>query len=95
MVYARFVKHRTDAQALVDGGNLRVNRVRVVKGSLALKPGDHLTLAIAGRVRVIKVLGEAERRESADTARQLYEEISAETHTDAAQKQDASQPPVC
>lgn len=95
MVYARFVKHRADAQALVDGGNLRLNRVRVAKGSLCVKPGDHLTIALAGRVRVVKVLGEAERRGPPETARRLYEEIGAETHEGAAQKQDASPPPVC
>lgn len=95
MVYARFVKHRADAQALVDGGNLRVNRVRVTKGSLLVKPGDHLTIALAGRVRVVKVLGEAERRGPPAAARHLYEEIGGEMHDGAAQKQDASPPPVC
>ena len=95
MVYARFVKHRADAQALVEAGNLRVNRVRVSKGSLAVKAGDHLTIAVAGQVRVVKVLGEAERRGPPAAARQLYEEISGETHAGAAQKQDASPPPVC
>ncbi|MFT3673052.1 MAG: S4 domain-containing protein [Aestuariivirga sp.] len=95
LVYARFVKHRADAQALVEAGNLRVNRVRVSKGSLAIKPGDHLTIAVAGQVRVVKVLGEAERRGPPAAARQLYEEISGQTHEGAAQKQDASPPPVC
>jgi len=95
LVYARFVKHRADAQALVEAGNLRVNRVRVSKGSLAVKAGDHLTIAAAGRVRVIKVLGQAERRGPPAEARLLYEEVSAETHAGAAQKQDASPPPVC
>ena len=74
---------------------MRVNRNRVTKGSHAVRSGDHLTIAWGGRVRVVEVLGEAERRGAAADARALYREVSGETHDGAAQKQDASLPPVC
>lgn len=38
LVYARFVKHRSDAQALVEQGGVRVNKAKVSRGSHAVKP---------------------------------------------------------
>ncbi len=73
---------------------MRVNRQRVLKCSHTVKPDDVLTIAFYGRVRVVKVLGESERRGSATAARALYAEIT-DTHTSEAEKQDASPGPVC
>ncbi len=41
-----------------------------------MRPGDVLTIALDRRVRVLKVLGYAERRGSADVAQALYEDLS-------------------
>lgn len=95
MVYARFVKHRSDALALVEQGGVRVNRAKVCKASQAIKPDDILTIAVHGRVHVVKVLGAAERRGPPAEARLLYAELATNPHEGAAQKQDASQPSVC
>lgn len=89
------MKHRSDAQALVEQGGVRVNKAKVSRGSHAVKPEDILTIAVHGCVHVVKVLGEAERRGPPVAARLLYVEIAANPHEGAAQKQDASPPPVC
>ncbi|MFO1033759.1 MAG: RNA-binding S4 domain-containing protein [Hyphomicrobiales bacterium] len=89
LVYARFVKHRAQAQALVEEGAVRVNRQRIVKCSHAVKPDDILTVAVHGQVRVVKVLAAAERRGPASAAQLLYEDVAP------AQKQDASPEALC
>lgn len=94
MVYARFVKHRAKAQALIEQGAVRLNRVRVEKPAQVVKPDDVLTIALAGSVRVVKVLGAAERRGSASVASQLFAEVGL-THASAAEKQDASGNILC
>ena len=75
LVYARFVRHRSNAAALIDAGHVRVNRVRVLKHSHAVKASDVLTIGLAGQVRVVRVVGEADRRGSAIAAGQLFIEI--------------------
>jgi ribosome-associated heat shock protein Hsp15 len=75
LVYARFVKHRSLATSLIEDGHVRVNKERVSKPSQSVKPQDVLTIAVAGRIKVVRVLGEAERRGSASVASQLYEEL--------------------
>ena len=76
LVYARFVKHRSSASALIAGGHVRVNRERILKESHTVKTNDVLTIAIANGVRVVRVLGEAEKRGPAVLAGLLYEEVS-------------------
>lgn len=78
LVYARFVKHRSLASALIEGGHVRLNRVKVLKIGHALKEGDVLTLVLQGDIRVIKVLGLAEKRGPATAAMQLYQELTIE-----------------
>jgi ribosome-associated heat shock protein Hsp15 len=89
LVYARFVKHRAQAQSLVEEGGVRLNRQRVSKGSQPVKPDDVLTLAFNGHVRVVKVLGAAERRGPATEAQLLYQDIAPQ------EKQDARPEPLC
>jgi ribosome-associated heat shock protein Hsp15 len=74
--FARVVKSRTLAAEAVALGKVRVNRVRAAKASHALRPGDVLTLALGGRVRVLKVLAPGVRRGPAAEARTLYELLS-------------------
>lgn len=73
---ARITKSRTLAQELLDKGKVRVNRVRVEKPSQSLKAGDVITISLGPRVRVLEVLGFAERRGPASVAQSLYVELT-------------------
>jgi ribosome-associated heat shock protein Hsp15 len=75
--HGRFVKTRSLASRLVADGKIRVNRERVVKPSHMVQAGDVITAALAGRVRVVKVLVLAERRGPPAEARTLYEDLLA------------------
>jgi ribosome-associated heat shock protein Hsp15 len=74
--HARVVRTRSAAAALAGSGHVRVNGVRVDAPSRLVRAGDVVTIALDRRVRVLKVLGHAERRGSADDARPLYEDLS-------------------
>jgi ribosome-associated heat shock protein Hsp15 len=89
LVYARFVRHRAQAQALVESGAIRVNRQTTSKCSHMVRADDVLTFALHGSVRVVRVLGAAERRGSAQDAQLLYVDIAP------AEKQDASRELLC
>jgi ribosome-associated heat shock protein Hsp15 len=89
LVYARFVKHRSLAAQLIEQGQVRVNKERVVKCSQSVKPQDVLTMAIAGHVKVVKVLAEADKRGPPSAAALLYQDLSC------AEKADAELHPLC
>lgn len=74
--YARVTKTRTLAATLVQNGKVRVNRERTIKPRQPVKPEDVITIAVHGRVRVLRVLAPGERRGPAKEAVELYEEIS-------------------
>jgi ribosome-associated heat shock protein Hsp15 len=74
--HARVVRTRSAAAALAGSGHVRLNGTRVDAPSRAVRPGDVITIALDRRVRVLKVLGHAERRGSATEARPLYEDLS-------------------
>jgi ribosome-associated heat shock protein Hsp15 len=74
--HARVVRTRSAASALAGSGHVRVNGGRVDAASRLVRPGDVVTIALDRRVRVLKVLGYAERRGSAAEARPLYEDLS-------------------
>ncbi len=97
LVYARFVKHRARAQELIEQGHVRINRERVTKPSYTVKENDVLTIAIAGHVKVVRVLAEAERRGAPASVASLYEAVagSSETHGNLAEKQDAVAKALC
>jgi ribosome-associated heat shock protein Hsp15 len=97
LVYARFVKHRARAQQLIEHGHVRINRERVTKPSYTVKENDVLTVALAGHVKVVRVLAEAKRRGSPASVAGLYESVaeSSETHGDLAEKQDAEAKALC
>ncbi len=73
--FARIVRTRPLAQDLALSGHVRVNGQRVTQAARLVKPGDVLTIALAARPRVLKVIGLAERRGSASDASPLYEEL--------------------
>ncbi len=72
------VKARSSAAALVASGHVRVNGVRETSPGHAIKVGDVLTIALDRAVRVMKVTAFNERRGDAESARVLYEELSAQ-----------------
>jgi ribosome-associated heat shock protein Hsp15 len=73
--FARIVKSRTLAAKLVTEGRIRVNSARVETPAKAIAPGDVLTIALAREVKVLRVLGNAERRGPYSEARLLYQDI--------------------
>ena len=75
--HARVVRTRPDAAGLATSGRVRVNGQRIDAAGRPVRPGDVVTVALDGRVRVLKVAGFVERRGSADTARRLYEDLDA------------------
>jgi ribosome-associated heat shock protein Hsp15 len=74
--HARVVRTRSAAAALADGGQVRVNGSRIDASSRPVRPGDVVTVALDHSVRVLKVIGYAERRGSADVASALYEDLT-------------------
>jgi ribosome-associated heat shock protein Hsp15 len=76
LFFARFCKSRAVAAEWVAGGLVRINRQPTEKPHARLRPGDVLTLALAQRVIVARVLSLAPRRGPATEARRLYEEIA-------------------
>jgi len=69
------VKARTSAAALVEAGRVRINGVRETAPGHAVKTGDVLTIWLDRSVRLIKVIGFAERRGNASSARTLYVDL--------------------
>jgi ribosome-associated heat shock protein Hsp15 len=76
---ARLVKTRSLAAKLIEGGKVRVNGERALKVSRQVRLGDVVTGAGAGRLFVVRVMGETERRGPAPIARSLYEDFTPET----------------
>jgi ribosome-associated heat shock protein Hsp15 len=83
LVYARFAKHRSTAAELIETGRVRLNRQRVAKCSQTVKPDDVLTIALGAHIKVVKILGEAERRGAASVASQLYQDMTIVEKADA------------
>lgn len=74
---ARFCKSRAIAQRLIEAGSVRVNAVRVTKPATSVRIGDGITLAYAGRVHAVRILGLGERRGPASEAQALYADVDA------------------
>jgi ribosome-associated heat shock protein Hsp15 len=73
--HARVVKARTGAAELVVSGHVRINGTREKSPGHAVKLGDVVTVALDNSVRVLKVVGFAERRGDAASARVLYDDL--------------------
>lgn len=76
--FSRLVKSRTSAAQLVSDGKVRVNRVRILKPSHAIHPGDVLTVVLRGQVRVVKVVECGHRRGPPLEAKLLYEALGSD-----------------
>ena len=73
--HARVVKARSTAAALVEAGHVRINGVREKAPGHSVKVGDVLTIGLDRSVRILKVVGFAERRGDAAAARVLYDDL--------------------
>ena len=73
--HARVVKARTSAAALVESGHVRINGVREKAPGHTVKTGDVLTIGLDRTVRILRVVGFAERRGDAAAARLLYDDL--------------------
>ena len=69
------VKARTSAAALVEAGHVRINGVREKAPGHAVKAGDVVTVGLDRTVRILKIVGFAERRGDAPAARLLYDDL--------------------
>jgi ribosome-associated heat shock protein Hsp15 len=76
LYFARLAKSRAVAADLILAGKVRINRARAGKPSQLLRSGEVVTLALHGRVLVLKVLAPGQRRGPAPEARGLYEVLS-------------------
>jgi ribosome-associated heat shock protein Hsp15 len=76
---ARLVKTRSRAAELIESGSVRVNAVRVSKPATAIRVGDGLSFALAGRVHALRIRALGLRRGPASEARALYVDLEATT----------------
>jgi len=74
--FARVVRTRTSAAALVTAGRVRLNGQRSAVASQIVRVGDVVTVALDRAVRVLRVIGFAERRGAPESVQSLYEDIS-------------------
>jgi len=75
LVYLRFARTRSAADALIAARAVRRNRQHVLRGSEGVRVGDILTLAVGSTVRVIQLLTLPTRRGSASQALSHYREV--------------------
>jgi len=79
---ARFCKTRTLAAKLIEGGRVRLTRAgqqtRLDKPARAVKPGDALVFAIAGRLHAVRIEALGDRRGPPAEARALYCDLDAD-----------------
>jgi ribosome-associated heat shock protein Hsp15 len=73
--HARVVKARSSAAALVEAGHVRINGVREKAPGHPVKAGDVVTVGLDRTVRILKVVGFAERRGDSAAARVLYDDL--------------------
>lgn len=74
--HARFFKSRSLAARLCAAGGVRIGGAPVARANHAVKPGDVLTFAQGGHIRVVRVKAIGARRGPAPEARALYEDLS-------------------
>jgi ribosome-associated heat shock protein Hsp15 len=74
--WARLAKTRSAAQAIAEGGRLRLDGRAVEKASVAVRVGNVLTYAAHGRVRVVRVEALPVRRGPAPEAQGCYTDLT-------------------
>lgn len=78
LFFARIMKSRSLAQALVAGGGVTVNGKSVLHSSSTVRPGDTLEVLLEHRDMRLVVRDCGTRRGPFEEARQLYQELSEE-----------------
>ena len=73
--FARLCKSRSQAQHLIEKGEVLVNARPAAKPSLPVAPGDEVILPLGRRRRRLIVLALADRRGPAPEARMLFEDL--------------------
>ena len=91
--HARVVRTRAAAAALVGSGRVRINGARITAPSRPARPGDVLTVALDRQVRILKVMGYAERRGGAEIARGLFEDLTPAAAVPVAQPEVGERAP--
>jgi ribosome-associated heat shock protein Hsp15 len=91
--HARFARSRGKAVSLIAEGCVRLNRKQVLKPSIAVTPGDLITLVLSGTVRAIEVRALGSRRGPAIEARDLYRDLKSDNSADAQSKAASSETP--
>ena len=76
--FARIVKTRALAQALAQGGRIRIGGRLVERAHATVRIGDVLSFALRGRVRVLRIEALPARRGPPAEARSLYSELTSE-----------------
>jgi ribosome-associated heat shock protein Hsp15 len=76
--HARFFKTRTLASRVVKSGTLRINGIKIRKGSSLTKLGDFLSFPKDNQIRTVQVLSLSDSRRSASEAITLYLDLSVE-----------------
>ena len=71
------MKARSSAAALIEAGHVRINGTRETSPGHAVKVGDVVTVGLDRTVRVLRIVGFAERRGDAASARVLYVDLQA------------------
>lgn len=75
--FARIVKTRALAQAMAEGGRIRIAGRVVDRAHCPVRVGDVLSFAVRGEVRVLRIEALPTRRGPPAEARALYAEIAA------------------
>jgi ribosome-associated heat shock protein Hsp15 len=73
--FVRLAGSRTLAQKMAEEGHIRVNGRRIERAHAPVRPGDLITFAQYGHVRVVRVSMLPVRRGPAPEAQACYEEI--------------------
>ena len=71
----RLAKSRSQAQALIHAGHIRIDGKRVLKCAEEVHEGQVIAIPLRGAIRVMQVTALPARRGSAAEARCCYEEL--------------------
>lgn len=75
--FSRLAKTRDIARALAEDGHLRIDGRRIDRAHAAVRPGNVLSFALHGRVRVIRIESLPPRRGPSAEARACYADLSS------------------
>lgn len=73
--FLRLTKTRSLAQALIAGGHVRRNGLRIERAHQEVVPGDVLVLPSAAGARIVEVISLPVRRGPASEAQSCYREL--------------------